>query len=209
MKTKINPKLRKILSKHFVNQIVARVGVPISANREEITDYWLKCPKQLKHTSLCFFSKDLIDLVNKTNSKLLYADFLSKTTSVEQSSKAQVSAQTDESTEKDDYTLLNTFEMLWNIDGTAQHKKPESLQPSNDQQNTEEGKEGNEIENVAEQSIEEMNLVEILSHRPDEANQPTHSADEVTVTKDKATDMSGQVQGYALTVKEEYIDKII
>ena len=83
MKTKINPKLRKILSKHFVNQIVARVGVPISANREEITDYWLKCPKQLKHTSLCFFSKDLIDLVNKTNSKLLYADFLSKTTSVE------------------------------------------------------------------------------------------------------------------------------
>ena len=68
---------------------------------------------------------------------------------------------------------------------------------------------GNEIENVAEQSIEEMNLVEILSHRPDEASQPTYSTDEVSVTKDKGTDMSGQVQGYALTVKEEYIDKII
>ena len=39
MKTKINPKLRKLLSKHFANQVFGRVGVPISATREDIADY--------------------------------------------------------------------------------------------------------------------------------------------------------------------------
>ena len=76
MKIKINTKLRKILTRYFVNQIIGQVGVPIRVTRDEIADYWLNCPKNLKHTSLCFFSKELIELVNKTNSKLLYADLL-------------------------------------------------------------------------------------------------------------------------------------
>ena len=114
MKTKINPKLRKILSKHFANQVFGRVGVPIAANRKEITDYWSMCPSKLKITSLCFFSKELIDLVNKTNSKLLCAEFISKNTSTEQQT-----ASTDVNTGTDEWSLLNTFEMLWNVDQTA------------------------------------------------------------------------------------------
>ena len=111
MKIKIKAKLRKILTRHFVNQIIGQVGVPIKVQRDEITRYWLNCPKNLKHTSLCFFSKELIDLVNKTNSKLLYADLLRTAQNDKPSSSST------EDTEQDDYSLLNTFEMLWNIEG--------------------------------------------------------------------------------------------
>ena len=104
----------------------------------------MECPKQLKHTSLCFFSKELIDLVNKTNSKLLYADFLLKNTSTESKNKSAIVASTDQ----DDYTLLNTFEMLWNIDSATHHKRFESSKV-NSQKDIEETKEL-KIESVAE-----------------------------------------------------------
>jgi hypothetical protein len=42
----------------------------------------------------------MIDLVNKTNNKLLYAEFLSKSHSKD-----------------DDYRLLNALELLWSVDG--------------------------------------------------------------------------------------------
>ena len=113
MKTKINPKLRKLLSKHFANQVFGRVGVPISATREDIAGYWSKCPKQLQTTSLCFFSKELIDLVNVTNSKLLCAEFIVKSPAADQD------ATNDANTANDDWSLLNTFEMLWNVDQAA------------------------------------------------------------------------------------------
>ena len=68
-----------------------------------------------------------------------------------------------------------------------------------------------DIDNVAEQSIEEMNLVKILSHGSDEeANHAGRAINNTIIEeqKDSAGD-SGQVQGMALTVKEECIDLII
>lgn len=104
MKTKLHDRLRKLLSKHFVKSLFNKYAVPIKANRQSILAYWHSCPQQLKHTSLCFFSKELIELVNNTNTKLLYADFLMKP---------------GKSTETD-YNLLNAFELLWNVtDGSA------------------------------------------------------------------------------------------
>lgn len=52
---------------------------------------------------------ELIDLVNKTNSRLLYDDLV-KTIS----KKSQDDA--------DQYQLLNTFEMLWNVEKSEQNK---------------------------------------------------------------------------------------
>lgn len=79
MKAKIHARLRKVLSKHFIKSLFAKIAVPIKADRQSIVAYWQSCPQALKHTSLCFFSKELIELVNNTNTKLLYADFLIKT----------------------------------------------------------------------------------------------------------------------------------
>ena len=106
MKTKINDRLKKVLSKHFIKALFAKIAVPIKADRSSILQYWQSCPKNLKHTSLCFFSKELIELVNNTNTKLLYADFLIKTNRGKQETSAD-----------DGYELLNAFELLWNVEG--------------------------------------------------------------------------------------------
>lgn len=52
---------------------------------------------------------ELIELVNKTNSRLLYDDL------VKSISKREAS-----SDDADQYQLLNTFEMLWNVDKTQE-----------------------------------------------------------------------------------------
>ena len=57
--------------------------------------------------------------MNKTNSKLLYADLL-KTAANEQTDQSD-----SQEANQDDYSLLNTFEMLWNIDGAAHLQKPQ------------------------------------------------------------------------------------
>jgi hypothetical protein len=51
--------------------------------------------------ALCFVGPDLIDLVNRVNTKLLYTDILNN-------------KQQDR-----EYALLNAFELLWNIDQQA------------------------------------------------------------------------------------------
>ena len=53
---------------------------------------------------------ELIDLVNKTNSRLLYGDLVK---SISRSKSQELSAD-DENL----YQLLNVFEMLWNVDKT-------------------------------------------------------------------------------------------
>ena len=50
---------------------------------------------------------ELIDLVNKTNSRLLYDDLVKSINKREPGDDA------------DQYQLLNTFEMLWNVEKTA------------------------------------------------------------------------------------------
>ena len=55
---------------------------------------------------------ELIDLVNKTNSRLLYDDLV----------KSISKSQTQEEGVDDEnmYQLLNVFEMLWNVDKSKQ-----------------------------------------------------------------------------------------
>lgn len=77
MKVKISPRLKPLLSKHFVQRL-PKVCIPVDFSLEQFNAYWEKCPLSLKRNSLVFFSKELIDLVNKTNSRLLYCDLLSK-----------------------------------------------------------------------------------------------------------------------------------
>jgi hypothetical protein len=55
---------------------------------------------------------ELIDLVNKTNSRLLYDDLV------------KISKR-DASEDADQYQLLNTFEMLWNVDKSPSNEHDE------------------------------------------------------------------------------------
>lgn len=69
-------------------------------------------------TSLCFLQKELIEIVNKTNTRLLYAQYFEK---LEKEGRQRVSnAETIVDAKEDDYKLLNAFEMLWNLDQKVQ-----------------------------------------------------------------------------------------
>jgi len=78
MKVKVSNRLRRMLSKHFATKILPKLVEPIDSTKEDIEGYWSSCSKEFKFNSLCFCSQELIDLVNKTNSKLLYAELLMK-----------------------------------------------------------------------------------------------------------------------------------
>ena len=78
MKVKISTRLRQMLSRHFVSKILPGICQPIAASKDAIEAFWTACSKECKVNSLSFFSPELIDLVNKTNSKLLYAELLAK-----------------------------------------------------------------------------------------------------------------------------------
>ena len=67
MKTKIDPKLRKILTKHFVNQVIPRVGIPICVKREEITDYWMKQFENNKDSYQDLKYLNYLKILNKNN----------------------------------------------------------------------------------------------------------------------------------------------
>ena len=78
MKVKVSNRMRRMLSKHFITKMLPLIAEPIDASRPAIQEYWDSCSKEFKLSSLCFFSQELIDLVNKTNNKLLYAEILAK-----------------------------------------------------------------------------------------------------------------------------------
>ena len=68
-----------MLSKFFITRVLPQGGQSIQIDTDKVLHFWnKKCSKEFKLTSMCFFSKELIDIVNKTNSKLLYAELLSK-----------------------------------------------------------------------------------------------------------------------------------
>jgi hypothetical protein len=68
--------LKQFVSKGF-NQKLPKISNVLKFKRSEFETFWtsLTYPKQ---TYLYFFSKDLIDLINKTNCKLLCADLVLK-----------------------------------------------------------------------------------------------------------------------------------
>ena len=120
MKIKVSHKLRAMLSKHFVNKILPGISEPLDATKETIELFWKSSTKEFKVNSLSFFSPELIDLVNKTNSKLLYAELLAKASEQVQRKKrlqaigaAKTETKSIDGDDDEDYSLLNAFEMLW------------------------------------------------------------------------------------------------
>ena len=77
MKIKVNPRLRGLVSKHFIQRL-PKISMPVQVTLADFNLFWDKTSLALKRNSLIFFSKDLIDLVNKINSRLLYCDLVSK-----------------------------------------------------------------------------------------------------------------------------------
>lgn len=65
---------------------------------------------------------ELVDLVNKTNARLLYQSLLKNLSKSETSN-------------EDEYELLNVFEMLWNVMGNKDHEQ--SLQEESKDDNKE------------------------------------------------------------------------
>ena len=54
---------------------------------------------------------EIVEMVNKTNSRLLYDDLISNI-----KNKSAKEALQSQSNDDDKYQLLNVFEMLWNVD---------------------------------------------------------------------------------------------
>jgi hypothetical protein len=77
MKVIVHSKLKQFLSKHLVQRL-SKIAMPVSVTMQEFKQYWNACSVSAKRNSLIFFSKDLIDLINKTNARLLYCDLLVK-----------------------------------------------------------------------------------------------------------------------------------
>lgn len=137
MKVKVSNQLRRMLSKHFVTKMLPELAEPIETSKEDVYAYWESCSKEFKLSSLCFFSQDLIDLVNKTNSKLLYAQLLAKASESakkqrstshqgqsSQSSTPDQSARCEQDQDDEgDFSLLNAFEMLWNVESAQALRK--------------------------------------------------------------------------------------
>ena len=98
--------------------------------------------------------------------------------------------------------------MLWNVESAHAIRKlqkntfdcAKSFGAAEDTEN---------IENVANQSIEEMDLVEIRSHdAPNDKSQRKGVLSQEEESK-KAVISSEEVKGFALTVKESFVDSVL
>lgn len=65
---------------------------------------------------MCFFMEEIVEMVNKTNSRLLYEDLVCNIKNKENGNKLETSMDDEE----DKYQLLNVFEMLWNVDPSSE-----------------------------------------------------------------------------------------
>lgn len=199
----------------------------------------------MKANQLSFFSQELIDLVNKTNSKLLYAELLTKASeSVQRKKRLQTSTTSiqdqtpndellsekskdfsgefDDEDESDDYSLLNAFEVLW-APGSKEIQQAQS--DKHDQLANKiiesESQIKDEIELVANCSIDQMDLVDIRSHTVHE-NSANFAVDAPNDSKSQQLALPQQKEEskrtsareeakkcFALTVKDSYINNIL
>lgn len=117
MKLKLHPYLSSLLSKQFIQHTLPKIVFPISSPfdvcQADFMKYWNNELSMMhRKQALCFFMDEIVEMVNKTNSRLLYDDLITNI------KKCQIksSALTTSSTDDDKYQLLNVFEMLWNIE---------------------------------------------------------------------------------------------
>ena len=182
MRVKVSPRLKLLVSKHFIQRL-PKVSIPVSITQQSFLQYWERCPLATKRSSLVFFSKDLIEFVNKTNNRLLYCDLLHKKQQASQGAAAG----------SQDYQLLNAFEMLWNIENTQAHIQ------SQDKSQAKAGSPSDKKSAQNEDTCENLDLVQILSHTSEHT---------VSTNSDDASLNFGssKVQGHALTIKDEFIN---
>jgi hypothetical protein len=125
MKLRIHPLLKDLINPHFEKHILPDllfpVSDPLNVQRDNFLDYFLNVlTLQHRKHALCFFMSEIVDLVNKTNSRLLYESLLQNISDRQKSSEKDckmLKAQEDEGEE--DFPLLNAFEMLWNVTETS------------------------------------------------------------------------------------------
>jgi hypothetical protein len=116
MKLKAHPYLSSLLSKHFISHVLPKLVFPISSpfdvSQKAFMKYWTSELSIIhKKQALCFFMDEIVEMVNKTNSRLLYDDLISNI-----KNKSAKEALQSQSNDDDKYQLLNVFEMLWNVD---------------------------------------------------------------------------------------------
>ena len=78
---KVHPLLEQLLSKNYINKHLPKILIALEdvneyqITKERFLHYWSE-ELNLTHRkqALCFFMDELIDLVNKTNNRLLYKD---------------------------------------------------------------------------------------------------------------------------------------
>ena len=112
MKLKVHPYLSSLLTKHFVQHALPKIVFPISSpfdvTQASFLKYWNNQLSMIhKKQALCFFMDEIVEMVNKTNSRLLYDDIISN---IRNKSNKPISSDDDK------YQLLDAFEMLWNVD---------------------------------------------------------------------------------------------
>jgi hypothetical protein len=126
MKIKLHPYLHKLLSKHFISNHLPKLIFALEpsdltkerkkgqfiVNKQSFKKYWIeKLSVQHRKQALYFFMPELIELVNKTNSRLLYSDLVQSISLQKENSDKPLEEQNE-----NEYHLLNVFEMLWNVD---------------------------------------------------------------------------------------------
>ena len=81
MKLRLHPYLKDLITPHFEKQILPKLVFPVSepfvVTKESFLDYFMNV-LSLTHRqhALCFFMSEIVDLVNKTNGRLLYESLL-------------------------------------------------------------------------------------------------------------------------------------
>ena len=109
---KVNAVLQKLISKHFLSQVFQKLAIPVSVKISDFKLYWDKRTTTEKQNDLCFFSKDMIEVINKTNSRLLLAEYISK------SRQLSINPSPQKVHKDEEYKLLNALELLWSVDQT-------------------------------------------------------------------------------------------
>ena len=82
MKLKLHPYLSSLLTKHFIQHTLPKIVFPITSpfdvSQAGFMKYWNNELSILhKKQALCFFMDEIVEMVNKTNSRLLYDDLMS------------------------------------------------------------------------------------------------------------------------------------
>eukprot|EP00347_Sterkiella_histriomuscorum_P006376 403352996 len=183
--------------------------MPIIINLQGFKQYWDKCSLTLKRNSLFFFSKDLVKFINETNDKLLYGEFANKKLQM------LMTYLQYQQQRKQDYQLLNALEMLWNIENTQKDSTVNPIQKQkcgdiNENASVSQKKLSNQQKKLNENDqTDNLDMVSIMSHTPYILDQETTQLEQFKSKESSNNFSTSKVQGYALAIKDEYLEKLL